>query len=203
MRRQICILEGKKLKILTIRRKRGENKAAEALEISDIDSMWALGTLGDSHPEVLLNTVWFLLTLHMGLRGRNEHYKLTYRDLAIQTIPDGPKYVEFNERDTKICSGETNPSRQFKPKMWSTPNNLSRCPLRNFEMFLQKCHPEMCTSESPFYLAVNYHHLNDNIWYNKQMMGNDRINTIECSQTLIDSCPVDCIVAIASCTHNG
>ncbi len=25
----------------------------------------------------------------------------------------------------------------------------------------------------------------------------------ECSQTLIDSCPVDCIVAIASCTHNG
>ncbi len=31
---------------------------------------------------------------------------------------------------------------------------------------------------SAFYLAVNYNHLNDNIWYNKQMMGNDMINTI-------------------------
>ena len=36
----------------------------------------------------------------------------------------------------------------------------------------------MYTSESPFYLAVNYHHLNDNIWYKKLMMGNDRISTI-------------------------
>ncbi len=35
----------------------------------------------------------------------------------------------------------------------------------------------MCTSESSLYLAVNYNHLNDNIWYKKQMMGNDRINT--------------------------
>ncbi len=31
---------------------------------------------------------------------------------------------------------------------------------------------------SAFYSAVNYNHLNDNIWYNKQIMGNDRINTI-------------------------
>ncbi len=69
--------------------------------------MRALGTLGDSRPEVLLNTVWFLLTLHMGLHGKDEHYKLMYVDIAIQTIPDGPKYVKFNERDTKICSGET------------------------------------------------------------------------------------------------
>ena len=125
-----------KIKNTDNKKEKGKKKAAVALEISDIDSMWALGTLGDSCPEVLLNTAWFLLTLHMGLRGRDEHYKLTYGDLAIQTIPDGPKYVEFNERDTKICSGETNPSRQFKPKMWSTPNNLSRCPLQSAT---QKC----------------------------------------------------------------
>ncbi len=25
----------------------------------------------------------------------------------------------------------------------------------------------------------------------------------ECSQTLVDSCLVDCIVAIVSCAHNG
>ncbi len=29
------------------------------------------------------------------------------------------------------------------------------------------------------------------------------INIVECSQTLVDNCLVDYIVAIASCTHNG
>ncbi len=116
----------------------------EELEMDDIDSMWTSGSLGDSSPEVLLNTVWFLLTLHMGMRGRDEHYKLTYDDFCIHSTPDGFKYVEFNERDTKTRSGETNASRQFKPKMWNTPNNISRCPLRIFEKFLQKRPVEMC-----------------------------------------------------------
>ncbi len=77
--------------------------------------MWASGALGHSSPEVLLNTVWLLLTLHMGICGRDKHHKLTFRDFVIQTTPDGPKYVEFNERDTKPCSGKTDTNRQFKP----------------------------------------------------------------------------------------
>ncbi len=32
---------------------------------------------GCSGPEVLQNTIWFLLCVHMGMRGRDEHYKLT------------------------------------------------------------------------------------------------------------------------------
>ncbi len=110
--------------------------------MNDIDSMWTSGFLGDSSLEVLLNTVWFLLTLHMGMRGRDEHYKLTYGDFCIHSTPDGFKYVEFNERDTKTRSGETNASRQFKPKMWKNPNNI-------FEKFLQKRPVEMCKLESP------------------------------------------------------
>ncbi len=64
------------------------------------------------------------------------------------------------------------------PKMWNTPNNISQCPLRSFEKFLQKRPVEVCKSESPFYLAVNYNYSNDDIWYKKQKMGKDRINTI-------------------------
>ncbi len=44
--------------------------------------------------------------------------------------------------------------------------------------FLQKRPVEMCKSESLFYLAVNYNYSNDDIWYKKQKMGKDRINTI-------------------------
>ena len=165
-------------KMLKREEKGNKSNAAEPLENSDIDVMWASGALGDTSPEILLNTVWFLLTLHMGMRGRDEHYKLTFGDFVIKSIPDGFKYVEFNERDTKTRSGETSASRHFKPKMWSTPDNQARCPVLIFEKFLQKCPPEMCKTESPFYLAVNYKHSTDDLWYKKQRMGKDRINTI-------------------------
>ncbi len=99
----------------------------------------------------------------MGMRGRDGHYKLIYEDFTIRITPGGSKYLEFKE---------TPKHAQVRPMqadhlMWSTPNNLSCCPLHIFEIFLQKLPPETCNSESPFYLAVNYNHLNDIIWYKK------------------------------------
>ena len=38
------------------------------LETADIECLWSNGLLGDATPESLL------LTLHLGLRGRDEHY---------------------------------------------------------------------------------------------------------------------------------
>ena len=46
-----------------------------------------------------------MLTLHLGMRGRDEHYKLT--DLEVKQTTDGKKYVQLNERDTKTRTGET------------------------------------------------------------------------------------------------
>ncbi len=94
--------------------------------------------------------------------------------MEILVSTDGFKYVKFNERDTKTRSGESNSCRQFKPKMWSTPNNPSWCPVRIFETFLHKRPTEMCKSVSAFYLAINYNHSNDGIWYKKQRMGKGR-----------------------------
>ena len=60
--------------------------------------MWESGVLGYSMPEVLQNTVWFLLTLHNnGMRGRDEHYG----DFNVNSTDDKYRYVEFNEHDTK------------------------------------------------------------------------------------------------------
>ena len=94
-------------KMLKKEGKGNKSNASEALENSDIEKMWATGVLGDSSPEVLQNTVWFLLTVHMGMRGRDEHYKLQYGDFNIQSADDNYQYVEFNERDTKTRTGET------------------------------------------------------------------------------------------------
>ena len=123
----------------------------EALDDTDIKETKALG---DDNPETLQYTVWFLLTLHMGMRGRDEHYKVLYGDLEIKNTTDGTKFVEFSERDTKTRNGESSNSHPFRPKMWSTPENIDRCPVRTFEPYVSKRPPQMCEPQSPFYLSV-------------------------------------------------
>ena len=97
--------------------------AAEALEEVEIRKLWDCNALGAYSPESLEHTIWFLLTMHMGMRGRDEHHKLCFGDFAIKSDSSGLKYVEFNERDTKTRSGEAGGCRSFRPKMWSTPEN--------------------------------------------------------------------------------
>ena len=70
--------------------------ASEPLE-KDIERLWESGNLGDSDPESLQNIVWFLQTLHTGMRGRDGHYKLQYGDFLVKSITDGVKYTEFNK----------------------------------------------------------------------------------------------------------
>ena len=101
--------------------------------------MWERGV---PTPEVLQNTVWYLLTLHMGMRGRDEHYKLKFGDFLIHSTDKQLKYVKFNERDTKTRSGESSVSRPIKPKMWSTPQIEQRCPVR----ILYKRDPHKCVN---------------------------------------------------------
>ena len=68
--------------------------------------------------------------------------------------------------------------RAFMPKMWSTPHNINRCPVRLFEAFVSKRLPDMCYPEAPFYLAVNYNHTIHGFWYKIQKMGIPRTGVI-------------------------
>ena len=156
-------------KMLKEEGKGNKPNAAEALDDQDISILWETGAFGEETPESLHNTVWYLLTVHMGMRGRDEHYKLLYGDFKVQSTTDGAKYVEFSERDTKTRTGESSNTRAFKPKMWSTPQNPEHCPVRLFEKYLSKRPSQMSTPDSPFYLAVNYHPAGpDDPWYKRQ-----------------------------------
>ena len=42
--------------------------------------MFETGQLGDHSPEALIRTVWYFLTMHMGMRGRDELTKLKFGD---------------------------------------------------------------------------------------------------------------------------
>ena len=54
----------------------------------------------------------------MGMKGRDEHFKVKFGDFNIHHTNEGFKYVEFNERDTKMQTGEFSACRPFMPKMW-------------------------------------------------------------------------------------
>ena len=54
----------------------------------------------------------------------------------------------------------------------------SRCPVRLYRAFVQSRPPEMCTPDSPFYLAVNHQHTSASYWYKKQPLGVTLLNRI-------------------------
>ena len=158
--------------------KGNKSKASQAIEDSEIEQLWSSGALGSSSLEVLQNTIWFLLCMHMGLRGCDEHYKLRYGDLQLKNASDGSGYVEFSERNTKTRSGEASDTRPFKPKMWNTPENPEKCPVFLFGNYITQIPSEMCQLDSPFYLAINYKPIAGSKWYKKQRMGKDRIGQL-------------------------
>ena len=43
--------------------------ASEPLESEDFELLWESGALGERDPEMLQNTVWLILCMHMGMRG--------------------------------------------------------------------------------------------------------------------------------------
>ena len=76
-------------KILKKVGKGNKSKASQPLENVEIEQLWISGALGSSSPEILQNTVWFLLCLHLGMMGCDEHYKLRYSDLEVKCSSEG------------------------------------------------------------------------------------------------------------------
>ena len=167
-----------------VERARESNKpnAAESLEPLDVQKLWDEGALGQNDPDQLQQTIWWLISTYMGTRGCNEHHKFLFGDFTIKSSPDGVEYVEFSaERGTKTRSGETVKStnadaRSFKPKMWATLENPSKCPVAIFKAFVQHRPPQMCAAESPLYLAINRKRNEDSFWYKKQPLGVNHID---------------------------
>ena len=68
------VLEGKARKL----QKQGKGKRpnrSRSLTKEEEEVLWQNGQLGGGTPRALLNTMWWLLTQHFGLRGRQEHHQ--------------------------------------------------------------------------------------------------------------------------------
>ena len=67
---------------------KNKNKLS-ALTNEEGETLWKSGQLGSVNPRALINTMWWLLTQHFGLRGRQEHHNMKVEDFCLQRDYDG------------------------------------------------------------------------------------------------------------------
>ena len=184
------VLEGKARKLREEGRGKRPNRS-KSLTNEEEETLWKSGQLGSGNPRALINTMWWLLTQHFGLRGRQEHHNMKVEDFCLQRDDDGIEYLTFAEGPTKTRQGglKVKP-RLVTPKMFATGNE-ERCPVMLFKVYLEK-RPDEMKSTGPFYLSVIDKPVS-NVWFKKTPMGKNTIDSImkkmKLNSPLIDLCP--------------
>jgi len=89
-------------------------KQAEVISKDMEDIMWTTGVLGDRNPKQLVDTLLYVLGLHVALRGRDEHRRLRHQpaQITVKTGDDGRKFLEYREDVSKTHSGGLHSGRQ-------------------------------------------------------------------------------------------
>jgi hypothetical protein len=128
------VLEGKAKKLRRDGLGKQPNKA-KSLTNEEEKILWELG--GDN-PRSLTNTLWWLLTQHFGLRGRQEHHEMNVEDFSLQRDDGGIEFVTFAEGVTKTRqAGLRAKPRLVKPKMFANGDG-TKCPVALFKQYLQR-----------------------------------------------------------------
>ena len=166
------VLEGK-VKCLRQQGKGKRPNAANALTAEEEEMLWSEQSLSDSSPRVLSQTMWWILTQHFGMRGRQEHHSMKVEDFSFCVDDNGTEYVTFKENPMKTRQGGLNTKhRSVLPKMFATGD--LRCPVQLLKQYLSK-RPQELREKGPFYLAI-IENPKTNVWYKKQRLG---VNSID------------------------
>ncbi|CAC5383062.1 unnamed protein product [Mytilus coruscus] len=107
--------------------------AAEVLESDDEEELYRSGGFGTDDPNSLLSTIWYMNTIHVGLRGSHEHRQLKWGDIELETDRNKIQYLSYNERLTKTRDGSnTKNTRAYAPKSWSNPQDERKCHIATY-----------------------------------------------------------------------
>ena len=119
-------------------------RQAEVLTFTDEDLLWCLGLLGTHSPEVLVNTVVFMLGLSCSLRAGKEHRILRsipfHSQFKFLYDNEGKMYLQYTE-DVGLKTnkgGLKHRGVQQKVVEVYCSSNLERCPVRIFQFYLEK-----------------------------------------------------------------
>ncbi|XP_060594430.1 uncharacterized protein LOC132748809 [Ruditapes philippinarum] len=106
---------------------------------AEIETLYEKQLLGGSNPKALISTIWLNNTMHLGLRGRQEHVTMLWGDLELRKTngTDVRQYLEFTERATETRKGLNDEPRMFKPKLWEEKDD-PHCPVKMYLLYEKK-----------------------------------------------------------------
>ena len=133
-----------------------KKKQAEPFSIEEEDELWKNGFLGNSSPQVLLDTMVFLCGMCFALRSGQEHRNLQFSQIELVEPQDSDStpYLVYYENISKNNTGGI-AQRKRDPKLVKHhANNInpSRCFVRLYKEYINHC-PE-ARKCSAFYLTL-------------------------------------------------
>ena len=140
--------------------------------------LWDKGFLGEHEPNILRNTVLFMIGINCGLRAGDEHYDLR-RDspdkpsqFSFQRNEKGQRCVVYTEDTvTKTNDGGLGHMRKDRKIVWIYPSlNVNRCPVRLIDKYLSLCPEVGPKSKNNFYLR-SLEKINPAQWYGNRVLG--------------------------------
>ena len=168
------VLEGKAKLLRQAGRGKRPNKARN-LTKEEEEVLWKESKFRSTTPEALVNTMWWLLIQHFGLRGRQEHHDMKVDDFQLCKDDNGVEFVQFTEGLAKTRQGGLHTKhRDFQPRMFAVGGE--RCPVALFKQFVSR-RPQNLKTTGPFYLSIKTNRKpDDNVWFKVQPMGENKIN---------------------------
>ena len=157
-------------------------KRAASISFDDEEDLWKKDILGFDTPRKLLETLIYLLGLHLSLRAGKEHRDIEFGEKSqlqlIQT--DDGESIRYTERISKNRAYGLKHSTMEPKTTFIYPNTINpdRCPIRAYKMYVahrpethgRKGHPA-------FYLAVIENPKSD-VWYKASPLGIHSIESV-------------------------
>ncbi len=100
--RNVLKCKQKKLKQLG---KGNKPNSSDPIDDAMIEQFYRCGTLGDSSPDALLRSMWFICTVYFGMRTGQETHKLRWGDISLKEDENGKYLLYDTERQTKTRTG--------------------------------------------------------------------------------------------------
>ena len=82
-----------------------KKKQAEPLSVEEEGKLWEQGILGESSPQVLLDTMVFMCGMYFALRSGKEHRNLQSYQIELFEPKDLPPYLVYHESFSKNNTG--------------------------------------------------------------------------------------------------
>ncbi len=177
----VCNTLDNRMKMLSRQGVVTKHEKALPFTSSEEDIMWEKGTLGDDNPEQLVNTLIFLLGIHLSLHVIDEHKALKVGfHIQIKVKFDEENDCEFLEY-TEVCSKNHQggvKELNAHPKViraYQNKLNPAHCVVSLYKKYLglQLIHDPKCSHN--LYLRPLKHY-SEHVWYSCQPLG---VNTLQ------------------------